>query len=43
MAEAIHGLQGSKELQIFTDTVLLYFFIDTVLLSIISSHSFANK
>ena len=41
--EAIYGLQGSNELQFFTNTVLLYFFIGTVLLSIISLHSSVNK
>ena len=41
--EAIYGLQGSNELQLFTDTVLLYFFIGTVLLSIVSLHASINK
>ena len=39
----MYGLQGSNELQFFTDTVLLYVFIGKVLLSIISSHFSANK
>ena len=41
--KAINCLQESIEMFSFIDTVLLCFFVNKVLLSIISSHSSVNK